>query len=173
MGPDPIVLAFACWTLFYDIKFIFLMFPIGFELLNPNPTSARLYLVGNSCKTQKIKDGRQRDANSDISVSMSHRELNFFFRYAFLWRRILLWYYIKPLFISNMAAKIQDGRRQPPDVQFDIHIYISHTELKLFQICFFIKKNLLVILYLSIHSDPTWLLKSKMAAGNRRIWILI
>ena len=42
MGRGLIVLAFACWNLFYDIKFIFLMFPMGFELLNPNPMSARL-----------------------------------------------------------------------------------------------------------------------------------
>ena len=37
-----IVLAFASWTLFHDIKFIFSMFPIGFEQLNLNPMSARL-----------------------------------------------------------------------------------------------------------------------------------
>ena len=39
----------------------------------------------------------------------------------------------KHSFISNMAAEIQDGRRQPQDMNFDIvHLSISHTELKFF-----------------------------------------
>ena len=66
------------------------MFPIGFELLNPNPMSARLYLVGNFRKTRKTKDGRQRDANCDISVSISYRKLNFFSQICFVVKKNLL-----------------------------------------------------------------------------------
>ena len=35
-----------------------------------------------------------------------------------------------------MAIKIQDGRRRPQDINFHIHLYISHTELNFLQTSF-------------------------------------
>ena len=35
-----------------------------------------------------------------------------------------------------MAAKIQDGRRRPQDMNFGIHFSISHIELKFFHTLF-------------------------------------
>ena len=53
------------------------MFPIGFEMLNPNPMSARTVTGKQLLENAKIKDGRQRDANSDIYLFLFHIELKF------------------------------------------------------------------------------------------------
>ena len=41
-----------------------------------------------------------------------------------------------------MAAKIQDGRQRPQDMNFDINLSISHTELKFFKTSFVLEEYL-------------------------------
>ena len=51
--------AFGSWTLFWDIYKLLWWFPLGFELLNPNPFGARLQMLSIFFYSPFFQDGRQ------------------------------------------------------------------------------------------------------------------
>ena len=51
--------AFGSWTLFWDIYKLLWWFPLGFELLNPNPFGARLQILSIFFYSPFFQDGRQ------------------------------------------------------------------------------------------------------------------